>query len=58
MKEITQEELREIQLDQLAYIDTICRENGIEYTLAGGSLIGAMRHGGYIPWEDECIAKK
>lgn len=53
MKEITQEELREIQLDQLAYIDDICRANGIEYTLAGGSLIGAMRHGGYIPWDDD-----
>ena len=53
MKELTNEELRGIQLEQLKYIDRICRENGIEYTLAGGSLIGAIRHGGYIPWDDD-----
>lgn len=53
MKELTNEELRGIQLEQLKYIDQICRENGIEYTLAGGSLIGAIRHGGYIPWDDD-----
>lgn len=53
MKELTQEELRKIQLAQLEYVDKICRENKIEYTLAGGSLIGAIRHGGYIPWDDD-----
>lgn len=53
MKEINQQEFRKLQLDQLEFIDRICRENGIDYTLAGGSLIGAIRHGGYIPWDDD-----
>jgi lipopolysaccharide cholinephosphotransferase len=50
---LTQKELRDIQLSQLTYIDQVCRDKGIEYTLAGGSLIGAVRHGGYIPWDDD-----
>jgi lipopolysaccharide cholinephosphotransferase len=53
MREISEKELREIQLGMLEYVDKVCRENDIEYTLAGGSLIGAMRHGGYIPWDDD-----
>lgn len=33
--------------------DRVCRENGIKYFLSGGSAIGAMRHGGFIPWDDD-----
>ncbi|PCS00104.1 LPS biosynthesis protein [Lactococcus fujiensis JCM 16395] len=36
-----------------AYIDQICRENEIEYSLGGGSLLGSIRHKGYIPWDDD-----
>lgn len=53
MREVSKNELKEIQLDMLKYIDRICRDNNIEYTLAGGSLLGAIRHGGYIPWDDD-----
>ena len=34
-------------------IDRLCRENGIEYYLLGGSCIGAIRHKGFIPWDDD-----
>ncbi len=34
-------------------IDKICRDNGIEYAVAGGTTIGAVRHRGFIPWDDD-----
>ncbi|WEG73795.1 LicD family protein [Vagococcus intermedius] len=49
-------ELREIQLVQLEIlkeIDTLCKRNNIQYFLVGGSLLGAVRHGGFIPWDDD-----
>ncbi len=49
-------ELRRAQmrmLEMLKFIDAFCKEHGIRYWLAGGTLLGAMRHGGYIPWDDD-----
>lgn len=40
-------------LEMLVYIDGLCRANGIPYWLSSGTLIGAVRHGGYIPWDDD-----
>ena len=45
--------LRQIQLAMLREIDRICRAHGIRYFLSGGSMLGAVRHGGYIPWDDD-----
>jgi len=53
MQELT---LREIQLGSLEIlktIDKICKENDIKYFLMYGTLIGAIRHNGFIPWDDD-----
>lgn len=53
MREIKKDELKLIQLDMLKAIDQFCTERGIRYFLAYGTLIGAARHKGYIPWDDD-----
>lgn len=53
MKKVTKEELRGIQCAMAAYIDGICREKDIEYSLAAGSLLGTVKYKGYIPWDDD-----
>lgn len=42
-----------IQLDVMSAIDEFCQEHKIKYSLACGSLLGAIRHNGYIPWDDD-----
>jgi lipopolysaccharide cholinephosphotransferase len=45
--------LQEKILEIAVYMDKICREHGIRYYLMGGSALGAKRHGGFIPWDDD-----
>ena len=42
-----------IELDLLFKFDDICRRNGLKYSLAFGSILGAVRHSGFIPWDDD-----
>ena len=53
MKEINTDELKKVQLEILDKVDEFCKKNKITYYLAGGTLIGAVRHKGYIPWDDD-----
>jgi len=52
-RKIEIEELKSIQLEILCYVDEICKKNNINYSICGGTLLGAIRHGGYIPWDDD-----
>ena len=53
MRKIETQEIREIQMSILDNIAQICKENNLKYYLAYGSLIGSVRHKGYIPWDDD-----
>jgi len=52
-KYIHTNELKKIQLDILKEVADYCQENNICYFLGYGSLLGAIRHNGYIPWDDD-----
>ena len=46
-------ELQDKILEIAVYIDSLCKEYDIDYCLMGGSALGAKRHGGFIPWDDD-----
>ncbi len=53
MKEIELNERKALQVDILNDVVSFCEKNNIEYCLAYGTLLGAIRHKGYIPWDDD-----
>lgn len=52
-KQIDNTEYKRLAYGILVDFDRLCREHQIRYSLAYGTLIGAIRHGGYIPWDDD-----
>ena len=46
-------EIKQIEFDLLKHFDTFCRENGIRYMLSNGTLLGAVKYKGFIPWDDD-----
>jgi lipopolysaccharide cholinephosphotransferase len=46
-------QIQQIELKLLRVLDSLCRNNDLRYWLDGGTLLGAVRHGGFIPWDDD-----
>lgn len=54
--ELTEQELhkvQEIQKELIAEVQRICKKHGIHFNMVGGTMLGAIRHRGYIPWDDD-----
>ena len=50
---LSQEEMQKEELRLLDLFDRLCREHGLRYSLEYGTVIGAVRHKGFIPWDDD-----
>lgn len=53
MKRLTLDEIKSTEVSILEYVADICDNNNLRYYLAYGTLIGAIRHKGFIPWDDD-----
>lgn len=51
--ELSTSKVRKIQLQITQYLKDLCKKNGLQYYMTGGTLLGAVRHKGYIPWDDD-----
>ena len=52
-KIIDNDEIKAVLLELLRKFDFICRKHNLKYSLCGGTLLGAIRHKGFIPWDDD-----
>jgi len=53
MRKIEDDVIKDIMLQIFDYVDKFCKANNISYTMSGGTLLGAIRHQGFIPWDDD-----
>ena len=52
-RRMTLDEMKQVEKEILVYIDEFCAKNNIRYWVSGGTLLGAIRHKGFIPWDDD-----
>lgn len=45
--------MQKVQLKLLHELDRVCKKNNLKYCLSSGTCLGALRHGGFIPWDDD-----
>lgn len=53
LRKIELDEAKSVEKDILEYVDNFCMEKGLRYWVCGGTLLGTMRHEGFIPWDDD-----
>ena len=53
MQDYSMKQIQDTILEVMSYVDKLCRDNNIEYYIMGGTALGAIRHGGFIPWDDD-----
>ena len=52
-RQLNEDEIKDLELGVMDYIHNLCEKENINYSLAYGTLLGAVRHKGYIPWDDD-----